>query len=519
MLDVILSAKHQALIVPYSDEMAAVFTGVAREVQYQGSRRLVVPHNAFSHRVFREQGVALKTPIENFYDWCGGTPFAVQIASAAMLTTQQRAYLLNSFGTGKTRTALWAAHFLMLQGQIRKVLVVAPLSTLQSTWAREAFRTVPGLRVSVVYGTREQRLNALNKDADIYLINHDGVATVLAELRAKKNLDLIVLDELAVYRNGSALRTKNMGKLCTQNKWVWGLTGGPMPNDAMDVWSQCRLVTPWTVPSTQRAWKDRTMINVGQFTWVAKPNATAQAYAAMVPSVRYTLDDIMELPELIERQAQVTQSVQQADIYKELCRRLVADVNQTQVEAINEAAKITKLLQISCGAVYTSKGAVELDPGDRLDVLLDIISETQNKIIVFATYKHAVAMVGRHLDANHIAHRTVTGDTPHKERSDIFNEFQDNPFGPRVLLAHPVCMAHGLTLTAADTIVWYSAIYDLEIFDQANARIRRVGQKHKQQVVMLCGTKAEAVAYKRLQLKQKMQGSLLEMFENNTKGS
>jgi SNF2 family DNA or RNA helicase len=149
--------------------------------------------------------------------------------------------------------------------------------------------------------------------------------------------------------------------------------------------------------------------------------------------------------------------------------------------------------------------------------LAQIINDTNNKIIVFANYKHAIEMISEQLTSDGTAHRVVTGDTPHKERSEIFNEFQDNPLGPRMLLAHPVCMAHGLTLTAADTIVWYGPTYDLEIFDQANARFRRVGQKHKQQVIMLCGTKAEAVAYKRLQSKQKMQGALLDMFETSTK--
>lgn len=516
----IISAKHQALIVPYSEEMAGVFTGICRELDFQGTRKLVVPHNAFSHRVFRERGVELTAPITSYYSWNGGTPFAAQKKSAEMLTTQQRAYLLNAFGTGKTKTALWAADYLIQTKQIRRVLVVAPLSTLQSTWARETFQTTPGLRVSILYGTKEQRINALNKDADIYVINHDGVNTILNQLRAKKDLDLIIIDELAVYRNGSAQRTKNMGKLCTPNKWVWGLTGAPMPNDPTDVWAQCRLVTPWTVPATSRAWRDRTMTNVSSFTWVPKPHATAQAFAAMVPSVRYTLNDIVELPKVIERQIHITQSKQQEDIYRELCKRLVADLNQGhQVEAINEAAKITKLLQISSGAVYTSKGVVRLDPGSRLDELLQIIEETQNKVIVFANFKHTVEMVRERLEREKIAHEVVTGDTPHGERGRIFNEFQDNPFGPRLLLAHPQCMAHGLTLTAADTIVWFGPTYDLEIFDQANARIRRVGQKLKQQIIMLCGTKAESVAYKRLIAKQKMQGSLLDMFETSTKGN
>ncbi len=517
-MEPIISAKHRAIIVPYTAEFNTVFEG-SRVIDYQGSKRLVVDHSPFAHRFFRERGVTLPAPILTQYDWCGGTPFEIQKASAAMLTTQQRAYLLNAFGTGKTKTSLWAADFLIRTKRIRKVLVVAPLSTLQATWAREAFKTTPGLRVSVLYGTKEQRLKALNKDVDIYVINHDGVATVFEALRKRKDIDLIILDELAVYRNGGAIRTKMMGKLCTSEKWVWGLTGLPMPNDPTDVWAQCRLVTPWSVPSTMRAWRDKTMTHVGQFTWVPKPNAINDAFAAMVPSVRYTLEDVVELPELIEREVVIEQTPQQVLIYKELCRRLVADINNQQVEAINEAAKITKLLQISCGVVYTSTGTVRLNNEPRLEALTEVISEAQNKVIVFANFKHVVEVIRERLEREKISYRVATGDTPPKERGDIFNEFQDNSFGPRVLLAHPRCMSHGLTLTAADTIVWFGPCYDLELFDQANARIRRVGQKSKQQVLMFCGTKAEQVAYKLLLTKQKMSGSLMKMFEESTKNA
>jgi superfamily II DNA or RNA helicase len=438
---------------------------------------------------------------------------------STFLVFRRNGCIFASGNTGKTKTSLWAADFLIRTKRIRKVLVVAPLSTLQATWAREAFKTTPGLRVSVLYGTKEQRLKALNKDVDVYVINHDGVATVFEALRKRKDIDLIILDELATYRNGGAIRTKMMGKLCTPEKFVWGLTGGPMPNDPTDVWAQCRLVTPWSVPSTMRAWRDKTMTHVGQFTWVPKPNATADAFAAMVPSVRYTLEDVMELPELIEREIIITQSDQQVQVYKELCRRLVADIGNHQVEAINEAAKINKLLQISCGAVYTSKGVVHLDCENRLAALTEIISEAQHKVIVFANFKHTVEVIRERFEKEKIAFAKVTGDTPPKDRGQIFNDFQNNPFGARVLLAHPRCMAHGLTLTAADTIVWFGPTDDLEIFDQANARFRRVGQKRKQQVLMLCGTKAEQVSYKRLRTKQKMQGALLEMFEVNTKAS
>lgn len=516
-LDPIISVKHRAVVLRHNVDLAQAFMGISNSLNYHGESRMVIPHNAFTHRVLKERGVVMKTPLESYYNFNGGVPFGVQIDSAAMLTTQQRAYLLNAFGTGKTRTALWSADFLIGAKQIRKALVVAPLSTLQATWAAEAFKTCPGLRVSVLHGDRKARLRALDKEADIYVINHDGVATILSELRAKPGLDLIILDELATYRNGTALRTKNMGKLCSPNKWVWGLTGSPMPNGPEDVWSQCRIITPWTVPSTMRAWRDKTMVPINQFTRVPKPHATDTAFAAMQPSRRYTLDDVVELPDVVIREIKVEQTEQQKLIYTELSKRLVAEVNAEQVEAINEAAKINKLLQVSCGAVYTSKGAVRLDCEPRIEAVLEAVNETRNKVIVFANYKHAVAMLHERFEKEGIAHFMVTGDTSSKERGDIFHDFQSNPFGPGLLVAHPQCMAHGLTLTSADTIIWYGPTYDLEIFDQANARIRRVGQKHKQQVLLLCGTRAESVAYARLQTKQKMQNALLDMLENNSR--
>jgi SNF2 family DNA or RNA helicase len=518
LMQPILSTRHRAVIIPYSDEASTAFQD-AVPLNYSGSNCLVVKHDAYAYRWLRERNISLPTPIESAYDFCGGAPFDIQKKSAAMLTTNQRAYMLNAFGTGKTKTALWAADFLMRVGQIKKVLVAAPLSTLQQTWAREAFKTTPGRTVSVLYGTKEQRLRALAKDVDIYVINHDGIATVLSELRARTDIQLIIIDELAVYRNGGVIRTKNMAKLCSPNKWVWGLTGAPMPNDPMDVWAQCRIVTPWSVPATSRAWRDKTMVHINGFTWVPKPNAADAAFQAMVPNVRFTLDDIMELPELVIREVAITQSKQQADIYNELSRRLIADINTHQVEAINEAAKITKLLQVSVGSVYSSKGVAHLDPGDRYDTLIETISNCTNKVIVFSLFKHVVENIDQRLTKENIPHWNVTGDTPKGQRDEAFRDFQDNPLGARVINAHPACMSHGLTLTAADTIIWFGPSYDLEIFDQANARITRVGQKHKQQILLFCGTRAEKIAYKRLQSKQKLQGSLLEMFEASSKVS
>src|SRR5262249_34168329 len=156
-------------------------------------------------------------------------------------------------------------------------LVVAPLSTLQFVWAREIFNTLPSRRCAVLHGTRERRLERLaDKDVDIFIINHDGPKTILPEIEklvASGDIDALILDELAVYRNGTADRTKTMKKLAARMKWVWGLTGSPIPHSPTDAWAQASIVTPGTVPKYFGRFRDQLMTKVNQFKYVPKTDA------------------------------------------------------------------------------------------------------------------------------------------------------------------------------------------------------------------------------------------------------
>ena len=129
---------------------------------------------------------------------------------------------------------------------------------------------------------------------------------------------------------------------------------------------------------------------------------------------------------------------------------------------------------------------------------------------VFAPFSSAVAGIATHLQANKVDFAQVTGETPLAQRNKIFNKFQDTN-ALKVIVAHPGCMSHGLTLTAADTIIWFSPITSLEIFEQANARIRRIGQHKKQQVLMLEGTPVEHLTYERLRNRRDVQDTVLDL--------
>lgn len=468
----------------------------------------------------RTMGVGVHPHIaDQGYDYRGGTPFDVQCATVEMLTENPRAYVLSSMGTGKTKCVCWAFDYLRRVNSARKMLVVCPLSTMRFTWAREIFTTIPGYKVEVLHGTRQKRLELLaDKSVDIYIINHDGLAIkeIADAVAARDDIDTIVLDELATYRNNTQ-KTKAAAALCRGKATVWGLTGAPTPNAPTDVFQQAKIITPTSVPKYFSTFRDMTMIRINQFRWVPKRESTKMAMDALQPNVRFTLDDIMELPPFISRVVDVEMGPKQEKVYNMLRRDCQAMLANGSIRAANAGAVMSKLLQVSLGWVYMEDGTtLSLDNDRRNKALLDIIESSDRKVIVFAPFKHALAGIEKVLDAADISNETVSGETSPGERDKIFKAFQFEAT-PKVLIAHPQCVSHGITLTAADTTIWYGPTTSLEIYDQANARTRRVGQKHKQQFLHMTATAVERHVYNLLMRKLSVQDELLKMLEEESR--
>lgn len=273
------------------------------------------------------------------------------------------------------------------------------------------------------------------------------------------------------------------------------------------------------------------MRQVSQFKWVPKEGATEVVLQAMQPAVRFTRDECTDLPPIMFENRTVGITQEQEKAYKDMVTKLHAELDDGQVVAVNEAVKLSKLVQIACGVVYDSKGSsLEIPAGPRLQELKDIISEAEGKVIVYVPFVAVIAKVAEELRqylastgmqtdmGNYVAHRMVGGGSPvevihggvsKNERDRIFKAFQKDD-SVRVLVAQPAAMSHGLTLTAASTIVWYSCIVSNDIFEQANGRINRPGQKMNNFVIMLEGTSIERRIYSRLKNKQKLQGALLD---------
>jgi SNF2 family DNA or RNA helicase len=477
---------------------------------------LVIPHTEQTTKLLRNCGYNIAGPIQYYYDWNGGSPFDSQRVTADLLTTNPRAYVLSEMGVGKTRAALYAFDYLRRLGVVHSCLIVAPLSTLVGVWENEIFENFPHLTTGVLYGhSKKKRLKILAHPADCYIVNHDGVEVVHTNLWARTNIDAVIVDELAVYRNPRSQRSKYLRPLVQRAAFAWGLTGAPTPNEPTDAYGQIKLITPERVGFSFKSFKDQTMRQLSQFKWIPRREANDIVLAAMQPSVRFTREQCFDLPETTYSTRVVQMHPVAAKLYKKMFDDLAVQVKAKEITAANEGVKLSKLLQIASGFAYDSTGKGHWIGGtDRFKAIIETIEATPNKVIVFAPFRYLVTLLGEVL-AKRYTTAIIHGETPKGARDLAYVGFQRST-DPHLICAHPQTMAHGLTLTAADTIIWAAPITSLEIYEQANARITRSGQKNTTQIIHIQGSPAEKYVYDRLRRKAKMQGALLQMFEDYT---
>ena len=512
----LISPKHDAIVIPFRQDVHNLLPD-SIPFDHYGKDFLNITYGLEECKLLNNLGIATPAPILNKYNWPGMLPFDSQKQTAAMLTSNKRAYVLSSMGVGKTRAALFSYDFLREQGAVKNCLVVAPLSTLVSVWEVETFETFHDLSLGVLHGTRVKRLKVLGEDHHIYVINPDGINTIRKELLLKK-FDCVIVDELATYRNRRTNRWKALKPIVGNAKYAWGLTGAPTPNGPTDAFGQVKLLTPSRMACSFRAFQQATMKQVSQFRWVPRPEANDIVHEAMQPAVRYALEDCHDLPPITLSARDVALSARQQKAYKQLLADYAMDSRKAGViTVVNEAARLNKLMQVSAGFAYTKDGRGEyLDAKARLKCTLDLVRESTGKVIIFASYKWAVMMLERVM--SHIGTPlAITGATPAGKRAEYIALFRGSDTY-RILIAHPGTMAHGVNLQCASTIIWYTPTHSLETYIQANARITRPGQKQHMNIIHLIATPVEKRIFKKLAKKEKVQGILLGMFRDQEKG-
>ena len=463
-------------------------------------------------RLVRLYGEA-PNPMLTKYDWPGMyQPFAHQKVTASFLALRDRCFCFNEAGTGKTSSVIWAADYLMTQGLIKRVLVICPLSIMYSAWQADIFKTSMHRSVGVAHGDAKRRVKIIEGEYEFVIINFDGVGTVQDEI-AKAKFDLIVVDEANAYKTVTTKRWRTLAKLILPSTRLWMLTGTPASQSPEDAYGLAKLVNPQGVPKYMTAWREKVMQQITRFKWVPKSTAKQSVFDALQPAIRFEKADCLDLPDLVYQTREIPLTNQVLRYYKALKDEMLIEAAGETISAVNAAAMLSKLLQISGGAMYTdTKEVVEFDISPRLNALMEVIDETTNKVIVFVPFRHTIDIVSRHLNQEGVTNEIINGDVSARERAEIISRFQMQE-NPRVLVIQPQSASHGVTLTAADTVVFWSPVMSVETYLQCVARIDRVGQKNSMTVVHLQGSEAERRIYQMLQGKVDAHESLVDLYK------
>jgi len=448
------------------------------------------------------------------YDWPrphGFTPFEHQMETCKFLVPRRKAFCFNEQGTGKTASVIWATDYLMKAGAINRVLIVCPLSIMQSAWQNDFFKFAIHRKVSIAYGSARKRKEIIQAGAEYVIINFDGVQIVKNEI-INGGFDLIVIDEASAYKNAQTDRWKTMRDICKHVRGLWMLTGTPAAQSPTDAYGLAKLVNPDAVPKFFSLFRDQVMTMVSKYRWAPRREAKSVVHRVLQPAIRFEKSQCLDLPPItyIDREAPL--SPQQKKYYEKLRKEMLIEADGEEVTAVNAAVQVNKLLQISGGAVYTSsREVIEFDVANRLKVVQEVIDESSHKVLVFVPFSHTIELLKNYLTKQNITTEVIDGSVPVNKRSDIVNRFQNKP-EPKVLLIQPQAASHGLTLTAADTIVWYAPVTSVETYLQANARIDRPGQKNNMTVVHIKGSRIESRLYGLLRSNMQNHAEMINLY-------
>ena len=405
-------------------------------------------------------------------------PHTYQTRLKDFIIANRYAFLTVDMGLGKTVTTLTAVRELLEDYlEASRVLVIAPKSVAENTWTSECTKWdhLQHLRVSVVMGDETRRMKALATPADIYVINRDNVAW-LVKASVGWPFDTVIIDESSSFKNPSAQRFKALRKVRPKIRRMVLLTGTPSPNGHMDLWAQMWLIDMGErLGRTLGAYRTR-YFRPGRsnghvvYDWHLQPGA-ADAISEKMQDVTVSLkaEDWLEVPDLIESDIRIALSPTESKAYRDFERDQLAVMDGKDIEAVTAAALANKLLQFTGGAMYDTEHGWHETNDAKLRALEDII-ETANgePVLVFYQFKHELARLQGRFKA--LQPVTFSGEP---ETLKAWNEGKI-----RMLLCQPASVQYGLNMqSGGHIIVWYTPTWNLEQYQQANARLHRQGQE------------------------------------------
>lgn len=401
-------------------------------------------------------------------------PHNYQAYSTDFIINHKAAGLFLEQGLGKTVITLTAIWILLYDYfDATKVLVIAPLRVARDTWSRECekWEHLRGLSISKVLGSERERKMALYQKADIYVINRENVEWLIKN--KEWDFDTVIIDELSSFKSPSSKRFRALKKVRHKIKRIVGLTGTPAPNGLLDIWSQIYLLDGGErLGRTYSGYRSRYFhpqkyINGGIPTdYQINEDAEEKIYEKISDiCISMKALEYLKMPECIFNKVPIELDEKEMKLYRQLERDLLLPLDDSEVDAVNAAVLSNKLLQMAGGAVYDEFGDVKTIHDKKLDALEDLIEAANGKpVLVYYGFKHERDRIKNRFDVGEI---NTSEDIAKWNRGEM-----------QIALCHPASTGHGLNLQDGGcTIIWFSMTWSLELYQQANARLWRQGQK------------------------------------------
>lgn len=450
-------------------------------------------------------------------------PYEYQRKAMAFMREHPHAGLFLDCGLGKTVVTLTVFKGMLDEGRARRALVIAPKKVAETTWSGECEKWdhLKGLRVNSILGSKDKRDRALWSDADVYVTGRDNVVWLHDELllhrkRISDMFDFLIIDELTSFKGYGSKRFKALKRDAIRMPYVYGLTGTPAPNGYTDLWAQMFLIDAGeALGRTLTEFRERYCYSF-QFPgaafslWKVRRDMEERIIARISPKVmQIQAKGNISLPDLSMLEVRVEMEPHTRRIYQKVRKDMLAELEGVTVSADSTAGAMNKMLQLCNGSVYAEGETVPVGT-EKADALAEIVEQAQSPVLVFYQYRFDEDGIRdalqRNTETRHL--KVVRYTSPDDLKA--WNEGRID-----VLLAHPASCAYGLNMQEGGHIcVWYGTGYNLELYQQANARLYRHGQENPVFIYhLMCRGTIDEVAYRILQDKGSTQDNLLRLLE------
>ena len=427
-------------------------------------------------------------------------PYAHQMTALEKSWNRETYAYFMEMGTGKTKVLIDNAAMLYDKGKIDGVLIIAPKGVIKTWYEQELPTHLPDHieNVSILWQanitkTQKEKLDSLFEPEEllhILIMNVEAFSTTKGTEFAHKYISchntLMVIDESTTIKNPSAKRTKNILKLSTETKYRRIMTGSPVTKNPLDLYSQCEFLDPWLLDFTsyyafRNRYAEMKTLNVrGRSIQIVDKFKNLGELSDQLKEFSYRVlkEDCLDLPEKNWTKRQITLTPDQRKLYIQMKQTALAHLNGKVTSTVTVLTQLMRLHQITCGHFTADDGSTQPIDNNRISELMNVISEMEGKAIIWAHYQYDITSIIKEIVKVHGPGSVVDyyGLTPQDERQDNIRKFQDDP-RCRFIVGTPSTGGYGITLTAANTVIYYSNGYDLEKRLQSEDRAHRIGQK------------------------------------------